>query len=144
MVRICRCEEAEQHDEKIGARKGKRPSERFPFPVFAVICTKFKKMANFTPLLEYSPTENNIERIASLEELKSRVQSVQHFATLCHQYSSSDGRVSQQDISIELMDPKSTKKSPKYTLFVVDRRCKSVNKFAAFVVPQGRYVNRST
>jgi len=39
---------------------------------------------------------------------------------------------------IELMDPKSGKATAKYTLFVVDRRRKSNNKFAAFVVPQGR------
>ena len=136
MIRICRCEEAETSDEIVLAKKTQRPSDRFPFPVFAVVCTKFKIMEGVSPLLEYCPSDNNFERLSTLNELLSRVQSVQHFATLCHQISQ-EGKAS-QDVFIELMDPKSNKKTPKYTLFVVDRHIKSNNKFAAFVVPQGR------
>lgn len=137
MIRICRCEEAERQEELIDSKK-KAPN-RFPFPVFAVVCTKFKKMERITPLLEFSPCDNNVERISSVEDLNERVRSVQHFATLCHQISHDEKAA--QDVFIELMDPKSSKKTPKYTLYVVDRPCKSANKFAAFVVPQGRYTH---
>ena len=100
---------------------------------------RFKKMERIVPLLEYCPDGNTIERMASLEDLTSRVQSVQHFATLCHQMSNPDGGRMSEDVFIELIDPKSTKKTPRFTLFVVDRHSKSnKNKFAAFVVPQGR------
>lgn len=137
MIRICRCEEAEREEDLIDSKKKASSSgNRFSFPVFAVVCTKFKKMERITPLLEFSPCENNVERISSVEDLNERVRSVQHFATLCHRISHDDKAA--QDVFIELMDPKSSKKTPKYTLYVVDRQCKSNNKFAAFVVPQGR------
>ena len=136
MIRVCRCEEAERQEENIDSKKKKAAGSRFQFPVFTVVCTKFKKMERIAPLLEFCPTENSIERISSVNELKERVRSIQHFATLCHQVKS-DERAS-QDVFIDLMDPKSEKKTPKYTLFIVDRQCKSNQKFAAFVVPQGR------
>nr|SVE80634.1 EOG090X02SD [Daphnia magna] len=137
MIRVCRCEEAEHQEDPTDSRQKKQAaSSRFPFPVFTVVCTKFKKMERITPLLEFCPDEKNIERLSSVDQLKERVRSVQHFATLCHQISH-DEKTS-QDVFIELMDPKSLKKTPKYTLFIVDRQCKSAQKFAAFVVPQGR------
>lgn len=143
MIRICRCEEAENQEDPTDLRPQKQVSAggRFPFPVFTVVCTKFKKMERMTPLLEFCPDEKNIERLPGLDQLQQRVRSVQHFATLCHQISH-DEKAS-QDVFIELMDPKSSKKTPKYTLFIVDRQCKSAQKFAAFVVPQGRYVSYS-
>lgn len=142
MIRVCRCEEAEHQEDPTDSRQKKQAaSSRFPFPVFTVVCTKFKKMERITPLLEFCPDEKNIERLSSVDQLKERVRSVQHFATLCHQISH-DEKTS-QDVFIELMDPKSLKKTPKYTLFIVDRQCKSAQKFAAFVVPQGRYRNYS-
>ena len=136
MIRICRCEEAEHQEGSSRSKKAANSGNRSPFPVFAVVCTKFKKMERIKPLIEFSPCETNIERLTSIEELNERIQSIQHFATLCHQMSHDNK--SSQDVFIELMDPKSAKKTPKYTLHVIDRQCKSKNKFAAFVVPQGR------
>lgn len=100
--------------------------------------SRFKKMERIAPILEYSADGTSIERFASLEALTTRVQSVQNFVTLCHQISNPSGSRISDDIFIELMDPKSTTKTPRFTLFVVDRNCKTSNKFAAFVVPQGR------
>ena len=138
MIRVCRCEDAERGEEKI-VKKNRSSAERFPFPVFVIVCTKFKKMERISPLIEYCPNESSTERLSNIGELTNRIQTVQHFATLCHQMSSPDGRDAPQDVFIELMDPKSGKKAPKYSLFVVDRLVKSANnKFAAFVVPQGR------
>lgn len=137
MIRVCRCEEAERQEENVDSKKKKTAGSRFQFPVFTVVCTKFKKMERMIPVLEYSPTENSIERVSNADELKERVRSIQHFATLCHQVSHEEKKTS-QDVFIELMDPKSSKNTPKYTLFIVDRQCKSNQKFAAFVVPQGR------
>nr|SVE89152.1 EOG090X02SD [Daphnia sinensis] len=137
MIRVCRCEEAEHQEDPTDSKQKKQGgSSRFPFPVFTVVCTKFKKMERMTPLLEFCPDERNIERLSSVDQLKERVRSVQHFATLCHQISH-DEKTS-KDVFIELMDPKSLKTTPKYTLFIIDRQCKSAQKFAAFVVPQGR------
>lgn len=136
MIRVCRCEDAERNDEDVKLKK-KKTMERYPFPVFVVVCTKFKKMNNVSPIVEYSPSDSSVERLASLELLMARVKSVQQFALLCHNMSRENQAT--EDNFIELMDPKSGKDTPKYTLFVVDRRRKSKNKFAAFVVPQGRY-----
>lgn len=135
MIRVCRCEDAERNDEDVKLKK-KKTMERYPFPVFVVVCTKFKKMNNVSPIVEYSPSDSSVERLASLELLMARVKSVQQFALLCHNMSRENQAT--EDNFIELMDPKSGKDTPKYTLFVVDRRRKSKNKFAAFVVPQGR------
>lgn len=137
MIRVCRCEEAEQNEENTNTKKKKSPTEQhFSFPVFAIICTKFKKMERMVPVIEYAPSEKTIERLSGTEQLIERIKSVQHFATLCHQITH-EGKAS-QDVFIELMDPKAPEKSPKYTLFIVDRNIKCNNKFAAFVVPQGR------
>jgi len=125
MIRVCRCEEAESREEK-----------RFSFPVFAIICTKFKKMERITPILEYCPNEKSTERLNNLEEMLNRIKSVQHFSSLCHQLTRDSNAL--EDVSFELMDPNSSTKTPKYTLFIVDRRSKSTNKFAAFIVPLGR------
>jgi len=125
MIRVCRCEEAEAQEEK-----------RFSFPVFAIICTKFKKMERITPILEYCPNEKTNERLSGLEEMLNRIKSVQHFSSFCHQIGKDSS--ASEDVSIELMDPKSSIKTAKYTLFIVDRRSKSPNKFAAFIVPLGR------
>lgn len=138
MIRVCRCEEAEKGDDNNSSRKKKTNTERFPFPVFAVICTKFKKMERMVPVTEYSPSERTIERLSGTEQLIGCIKSVQHFASLCHQISN-ESKAS-QEVFIELMDPKTPTKSPKYTLFIVDRNMKCSNKFAAFVVPQGRYI----
>nr|SVE75013.1 EOG090X02SD [Daphnia dolichocephala] len=137
MIRVCRCEEAERQEDPTDLKQNKQSgSSRFPFPVFAVVCTKFKKMERMTPLLEFCPDEKSTERLSSVEQLKERVRSIQHFATLCHQMSHDE--TASRDVFIELMDPKSLKDTPKYILFIVDRQCKSNQKFAAFVVPQGR------
>ena len=136
MIRVCRCEEAEQSDRESKSSKTKKPTEQYPFPVFVVICTKFKKMDKVTPIVEYCSNDASLERLSNLEILKDRIKSVQQFALLCHQMTK-ENQVA-DDLFIELMDPKSGKTTAKYTLFVVDRRRKSNNKFAAFVVPQGR------
>ena len=67
----------------------------------------------------------------------NRIKSVQHFSSLCHQMNKDSNAT--EDVSIELMDPKSSIKTAKYTLFIVDRRSKSSNKFAGFIVPLGRF-----
>ena len=71
----------------------------------------------------------------------NRIKSVQHFSSFCHQIGKDSS--ASEDVSIELMDPKSSIKTAKYTLFIVDRRSKSPNKFAAFIVPLGRQVPNS-
>lgn len=42
-------------------------------------------------------------------------------------------------VSLDLMQPGD--ESPRYTLYIVDqKKCQAVNKYAVFIVPQGRYV----
>ena len=135
---MCRCEDAERNEEDVKMRK-KKSEERFPFPVFVVVCTKFKKMANASPVVEYVASDSSrVERLSGLDALKDRIKSVQHFALLCHQMTRENKLT--DDNFIELMDPKSDQKTAKYRLYVVDRRRKTSNQFAAFVVPQGRSV----
>jgi len=61
---VCRCEEAENQEEK-----------RYSFPVFAIICTKFKKMERITPILEYCPNDKTTERFSPSKKISHHLNS---------------------------------------------------------------------
>lgn len=135
MIRVYQCEDVEtQVDNMLSQER----NSSVLFPVFAVVCTKSKQMENTNPLLEFNACEKKIEKISSVENLNTRIRSVQYFGLLCHQLRHEDRAA--QDLCIELMDTESPQKSPKYTLFVVDGKCDAQSKFAALIVPQGRYI----
>ncbi|KAK7084434.1 Methyltransferase-like protein 13, partial [Halocaridina rubra] len=75
MIRVCRCEDAEQ---------AKTESGEFSFPVFVIVCTKFKQMPNFKPVMEMQLQGEKIQRIENKEEILKNVRELQQYALLRH------------------------------------------------------------
>ena len=60
----------------------KAPADR-RFPVFVLIATKFKAMANMKPLLEFALSSDSApSRLPSAAELVSSVKGIQQFAAV--------------------------------------------------------------
>ncbi|XP_049834606.1 eEF1A lysine and N-terminal methyltransferase homolog [Schistocerca gregaria] len=128
MFRVCRCIEAER----------KSPDGDGPaFPVFVVICTKFKKLANATPVLEVCFTCEQIQRVKTQSDVVIAVRSVQQSAMVCARLSR--GTVAGHgEVSLDLHRP--NEDTPRYTVYVLDQPYsrETSRRFAAFIVPQGR------
>ncbi|PIK59179.1 putative methyltransferase-like protein 13-like [Apostichopus japonicus] len=111
----------------------------FPLPVFTFIFTKFKKIPGASPILEFTMGEDGkVGRYNSAAELTQIIEETQNYNLLkrnIHKRLQSD-----EQIQLDLQPPGSM--SPRFTLTVVDRaRIKQrENKFAIFIVPQGREV----
>ena len=134
-LRIVRCKEADA---------GKSAKERI-FPVFAVVATKFRKMANMPLVLEMSlSTDGQTSRLKSPEDLVNSVRGIQQFAAVRagaakgggnkNLFESSDAR--HEDVSLDLRSADS--EEPRYSLYVSERERPGGMKFAVFIVPQGR------
>ncbi|XP_047506732.1 eEF1A lysine and N-terminal methyltransferase homolog isoform X3 [Pieris napi] len=126
MFRVVRCHEAEQKNIENG--------DGTTLPVFVVIATKFKLMPNL--LLEVCLAGEKMIRLKSPEELLSCVKSAQDTAFITNSLGKS--RLDEDDeVSLDLMMP--GEDTPRYTLYVVDKKkSQAVNKYAVFIVPQGR------
>ncbi|KAG0730494.1 Methyltransferase-like protein 13 [Chionoecetes opilio] len=127
MVRVCRCEEAEKSQFEAG---------HFSLPVFVVVCTKFKKMPNFKPVLEVQlDGDSSPQRVQCAQELLERVKELQQYALLRHTMHTKS--VAGEATNVQLCDPASG--AARYTLHVVDSKQSSRPlKFAVFIVPLGR------
>lgn len=126
MVRVCRCEDAEQAQIESG---------EFSFPVFVLVCTKFKEMPNFKPVLEVQLQGEIVQRVESPAEVMKYVHELQQYALLRHNLLTQ--QVSGDNMCLELCDPKTG--SSRYSLHILDSPKKSNNlKFAVFIVPHGR------
>ncbi|KAK7861620.1 hypothetical protein R5R35_010125 [Gryllus longicercus] len=129
MFRVCRCVEAEQKTEQNG--------DGGSFPVFVVVCTKFKKLPNSSQVLEMCLTGENMQRVKSSQDLMDAVKSLQESIMIV-------GRLRQGtvaghgEISLDLHRPEED--TPRYTIHVLDQPFakESSRRFAAFIVPQGR------
>ncbi|KAK8737067.1 hypothetical protein OTU49_004784 [Cherax quadricarinatus] len=133
IVRICRCEDAENSQCESG---------NFSFPVFVVVCTKFRKMPNFTPVMEVQLEGEEVRRMASSEAAVQAVQELQHFALLRHRLQSQD---IVDDTTMELVEASTG--CTRYILHVVNIGINSSRttttgsdnlQFAVFIVPHGR------
>lgn len=125
-VRLCRCEDA----EKSQAEEGK-----FSFPVFVMVCTKFKQMPGFKPILELQLQGETVQRVENPEQVKDTVRELQQYALLRHNLQSQ--RIAGENMSVELVDQVSG--NTRFVLHVVDCPKKSNKiKFAVFIVPHGR------
>ncbi|XP_063234248.1 eEF1A lysine and N-terminal methyltransferase homolog isoform X1 [Bacillus rossius redtenbacheri] len=129
MFRVCRCFEAEQKASEAGNEAN--------FPVFFVVCTKFKKLPNVKPVLELSLTGEQIQRVESPGDVAAAVRSLQHSALVLSRL----GRGSLADhgeVCLDLCRP--DEDSPRYTVHVLDQQFSRVGgrRYAAFIVPQGR------
>ncbi|CAL4094377.1 unnamed protein product, partial [Meganyctiphanes norvegica] len=126
MVRVCRCEDAEQSQREEG---------KFSFPVFVMICTKFKQMPGFKAILELQLQGDTVQRVTNPDQVKDTVRELQQYALLRHNLHSQ--RIAGENMSVELVDSLSGNK--RFILHVVDCPKKSSKlKFAVFIVPHGR------
>lgn len=129
MFRVCRCVEAEQKTERNG--------DAITFPVFVLVCTKFKKLPNSSQVLEMSLTGESMQRVKSPQDVIDAVKSLQESVMIV-------GRLKQGtvaghgEISLDLHRPEEA--TPRYTIHVLDQPFakESSRRFAAFIVPQGR------
>ena len=133
-LRILRCIEAEE---------SKPPQDR-GMPVFVIVATKFRKVDGVKPILELGlTTSGQLTRVEMAEQLVESVRGVQQFAALRANLAGG-GDATQSEVSLDLRPANS--EAPRYSLFLSDRsparekEVRSVRKFAAFVVPEGREV----
>ncbi|XP_074654403.1 eEF1A lysine and N-terminal methyltransferase-like [Tubulanus polymorphus] len=110
-----------------------KPGEQFKLPVFVFILTKFRRMPNAPKIFEVAYTEDQVERVEALDDMKKSVKALQHYALVRHNLQNKNQ--SGKHLSVSLYSPTIT--APRYTLYVVDGE-RSMNKFAIFIIPQGR------
>lgn len=126
MMRICRCEDAE---------KTQSDSGNFYFPVFVLVCTKFRQMPNLKPVIELQLEGEVVNKVETIEQAIESVHELQQYALLRHTLHTK--HIAGDDTSVQLCDPKSG--GTRYILHVVDSVKKSNSlRFAVFIVPHGR------
>ncbi|XP_053607536.1 eEF1A lysine and N-terminal methyltransferase homolog [Plodia interpunctella] len=126
MLRVVRCHEAEEKNAENG--------DGTTLPVFVVVATKFKELPQL--ILEVCMAGDKMLRLSKPEEVTEYVKSAQDaaFVTSGLAKTSLDEN---DEVSLDLYRPGES--SPRYTLYVVDqKRTQAVNKYAVFIVPQGR------
>jgi len=127
-IRVIRCTEADQ---------GKDLKDRI-FPVFVIICTKFKKMENMKSVIELAlSSDTKLSRLDKGSSLIESVRGCQQFAAL-RAAIAGGGDKSMEEVCLQLRSEDSN--SVKYSLFLAERNGTSTLPFAAFIVPQGREV----
>lgn len=127
ILRIVRCYDAE---EKTRADN----PDGYAMPVFIVVATKFNKLP--MQILEVNLVADDIQRLASAEDVFEAIDSVQKAALVCSNLNKSNKAALNEEIKIDLMEPGKDQLSPRYSIIVVDQEGK--RKFAAFIVPQGK------
>ncbi|KAM3959144.1 eEF1A lysine and N-terminal methyltransferase homolog isoform 3-T3 [Aphomia sociella] len=126
MFRIVRCHEAEEKNAENG--------DGATLPVFVVIATKFKEMPN--QILEVCMAGDKMLRLTNTEELKEYVKSAQDTAFITNGLAKTN-LDDDNEVTLDLYKP--GEEVPRYTLYVVDqKRAQAINKYAVFIVPQGR------
>ncbi|XP_061708112.1 eEF1A lysine and N-terminal methyltransferase homolog [Cydia pomonella] len=125
MFRVVRCHEAEEKNAENG--------DGTTLPVFVIIATKFKEMPQL--IAEVCLAGDKMLRLKTAEDLRECVKSVQDTAFVTNGLAKTS--LDDEEVSLDLMQPGND--SPRYTLYVVDqKRSQAVNKYAVFIVPQGR------
>lgn len=133
MFRVVRCIEAEEKTAKTGDGQS--------LPVFMVIATKFQKLS--APVLEVCMAGEKMTRLNSCEEVIDAILSVQRAALVCSGLKRSN-IAGMNEVSIELYHP-SNNVTPRYTVHILDQKpCRENDRYAAFIVPQGRLVSLPT
>ncbi|KAG6453988.1 eEF1A lysine and N-terminal methyltransferase homolog [Manduca sexta] len=126
MFRVVRCHEAEQKNAEDG--------DGATLPVFVIVATKFKVMPQL--ILEVCMAGDKMVRLQTPEELQSHVKSAQDAAFITNGLAKTN-LDDENEVSLDLMLP--GEDSPRYTLYVVDKKhSQIINKYAVFIVPQGR------
>uniref|UniRef100_T1JA07 Methyltransferase type 11 domain-containing protein n=1 Tax=Strigamia maritima TaxID=126957 RepID=T1JA07_STRMM len=105
------------------------------FPVFAVVCTKLKKIPNIPSILEFGLGEQ-LARVQNKSELVENVENIQQFMFVRHEILSGK-KENAENASFELFAPGS--KTWRFSLYlVISSKTKRSVPFAIFIVPQGR------
>ncbi|OWR41490.1 CGI-01 protein [Danaus plexippus plexippus] len=126
LLRIVRCHEAEE--------KSAESDEGTTLPVFIVVATKFKECPRL--ILEVCMAGEKMQSVQSTDELKSIIKSVQDTAFVTNGLAKAD-LDEDDEVCLDLMQPGDT--NPRYTLFIINqKKYQTVNKYAVFIVPQGR------
>ncbi|CAG9121648.1 unnamed protein product [Plutella xylostella] len=127
MLRVVRCHEAEQKNAESG--------DGTTLPVFVVVATKFKEMPQM--ILEVCLAGDKMIRLKTAEELRECIKSAQDTAFITNGLSRTTLDDGDEEVCIDLMRPGEA--CPRYTVHVVEqKRTQAVNKYAVFIVPQGR------
>ncbi|KAK3697598.1 hypothetical protein RRG08_033328 [Elysia crispata] len=103
-------------------------------PVFAVVITKLKPMPNMPQIVEVCRFEDRIDRLEGVQYLSAIIKDMQYYHIVRQQLSKR--LPGDQQVSLELHSAASV--VPRYSLTVVDSPSVLANKFAIFIVPQGR------
>ncbi|XP_052790204.1 eEF1A lysine and N-terminal methyltransferase-like [Mya arenaria] len=119
---------------KINTDNSEGSEKDFNMPVFAVVCTKFKKNPQLPQILEVCNHEDKTERLPGVAELVSAVQQLQYFAVVRQRIS--QRKVTEEQLQLALYSNSAA--TPRYTLTMVDSASKQHGQFAIFIVPQGR------
>ncbi|XP_068621193.1 eEF1A lysine and N-terminal methyltransferase homolog [Battus philenor] len=126
MLRVVRCHEAESKNSEDG--------DGNTLPVFVVVATKFKEMPKL--ILEVCMAGDKMIRLDNPRELLDCVKSIQDTAFVTNGLARTN-LDENDEVSLDLMQP--GEDTPRYTLYVVDqKKTQSINKYAVFIVPQGR------
>ncbi|XP_075038561.1 eEF1A lysine and N-terminal methyltransferase isoform X2 [Mixophyes fleayi] len=116
----------------------KESGSQFPLPVFVFVMTKVREMPGFPQVLEMMADEDGVKpvRCGSPSELMEAVKERQRYALIRNRLNQNQ---SSQAVSLDLCDGDSGK--TRYTFHVVDCptiRLSHSNRFAIFIIPQGR------
>ncbi|XP_059061808.1 eEF1A lysine and N-terminal methyltransferase homolog [Achroia grisella] len=126
MFRVVRCHDAEEKNAESG--------DGTTLPVFIVIATKFKVMPQ--QILEVCMAGDKMIRLSRPDEVTEYVKSAQDAAFITNGLAKTNLE-DDNEVSLDLYKP--GEDLPRYTLYVVDQKCsQAVNKYAVFIVPQGR------
>lgn len=106
----------------------------FLMPVFALVFTKFKKNPSLRQILEVCTQGDKNERFNKVEDVINVVKEMQYYAVIRQRISKR--KVTEDQVSLCLYSDVAS--TPRYKLTIVDADKQLANKFAIFIVPQGR------
>ncbi|XP_001356868.2 eEF1A lysine and N-terminal methyltransferase homolog [Drosophila pseudoobscura] len=130
MLRIVHCLGVEQ------ANKEKNADDAMKMPVFVVIATKFKSLP--MPILEFGLGNDKMQRFTESSELSNAVRSVQKAALVFNGLARSS-IAGHDEVTLDLY--RASENTPRYSIYILDQAAaRGLNKYAAFIVPQGREI----
>lgn len=150
MFRVVRCIQAEE-------KMTEESIEKSSLPVFMVIASKFQKLPSL--VLEVCMAGDKMIRVNTVDEVVETILSIQKASLVCNGLARSNiaGRrifdnyflgfasnkflfIGMDEVLMDLYDP-SNNKTPRYTIHILDQKPnREHDKYAAFIVPQGRLV----
>lgn len=119
---------------RINVEESGNADKDFYMPVFALVFTKFKSNPHMPSVYEMCSMGDKNVRFSVMKELIDVVKEMQYYAVIRQKISKS--KVTEDQLSLSLYSDGMA--TPRYTLTIVDSTTRLSNKFAIFIVPQGR------